>query len=82
LRNDFPEAPCQIARGFHQAFLRRGPMGLGRPRGAMSRLRVKVPKHNMVPLSVNEVARSWSSFRTSRDLVHRELDASAGAPLR
>jgi hypothetical protein len=57
-------------------------MGLGRPRGAMSRLRVKVPKHNMVPLSVNEVARSWSSFRTSRDLVHRELDASAGAPLR
>jgi integrase/recombinase XerD len=69
LRNDFPEAPCQIARGFHQAFLRRGPMALGRPRAAMSRLRVKVPKHNIVPLSVNEVARFWSSFRTSRDLA-------------
>jgi integrase/recombinase XerD len=69
LRNEFPEAPFQIARGFHQAFLRRRPMGLGRPRAAMSRLRVKVPKLNIVPLSVNEVARFWSSFRTSRDLA-------------
>src|SRR5499425_3406257 len=69
LRNEFPEAPCQIAHGFHQAFLRRKPMGLGRPRIALSRLRVKVPKRNMVPLSVNEVARFWSSFRTSRDLA-------------
>jgi len=69
LRNEFPEAPCQIAHGFHQAFLRRRPMGLGRPRMALSRLRVKVPKRNIVPLSVNEVARFWSSFRTSRDLA-------------
>jgi len=69
LRNAFPDAPCQIARGFHQAFLRRRPMGLGRPRLAMSRLRVKVPKLNIVPLSVNEVARFWSSFRTDRDLA-------------
>jgi integrase len=69
IRNVFPDAPCQIARGFHQAFLRRRPMGLGRPRVAMSRLRVKVPKRNIVPLSVDEVARFWSSFRTSRDLA-------------
>jgi integrase len=69
IRNEFPEAPCQIAHGFHQAFLRRKPLGLGRPRMAMSRLRVKVPKRNMVPLSVNEVARFWSSFRTTRDLA-------------
>ncbi len=69
IRNEFPDAPCQVARGFHQAFLRRGPMGLGRPRMAMSRLRVKVPKRNIVPLSVNEVSRFWSSFRTSRDLA-------------
>ena len=54
LRNEFPDAPCQIARGFHQAFLRRRPMGLGRPWVAMSRLRVKVPKRNTVPLSVDE----------------------------
>ena len=69
LRNEFPDAPCQIARGFHQAFLRRMPMGLGRPRVLMSRLRVKVPKRNIVPLSVDEVARFWSSFRTSRDFA-------------
>src|SRR5437867_2882601 len=30
IRNEFPDAPCQIARGFHQAFLRRMPMGLDR----------------------------------------------------
>jgi integrase len=35
----------------------------------MSRLRVKIPKLNIVPLSVNEVARFWSSFRTTRDLA-------------
>ena len=35
----------------------------------MSRLRVKAPKRNIVPLSVDEVARFWSSFRTSRDLA-------------
>jgi integrase len=69
IRNEFPDAPCQIARGFHQAFLRRRPMGLGRPRVAMSRLRVKVPKRNILPLSVNEVARFWSSFRNARDLA-------------
>jgi integrase/recombinase XerD len=69
LRNAFPEAPCQVARGFHHAYLRRGPMGLGKPRVAISRLRVKVPKRNIVPLSVDEVARFWSSFRTSRDLA-------------
>jgi integrase len=69
LRNEFPQAPCQMARGFQQAFLRRGPMGLARPQPAMSRLRVKVPKRNIVPLSVNEVARFWSSFRSSRDLA-------------
>src|SRR5215470_5645434 len=69
LRNQFPNAPCQVARGFQQAFLRRGPMGLARPRQAISRLRVRVPKRNIVPLSVNEVARFWSSFRTSRDLA-------------
>ena len=69
LRHEFPDAPCQVARGFHHAFLHRRPMGLGRPRVAMSRLRVRVPKHNIVPLSVEEVARFWSSFRTARDLA-------------
>jgi len=69
LRNAFPNSPCQLAPGFHQAYLQRKPMGLGRPRLAISRLRVKTSKRNIVPLSVDEVARFWSSFHTSRDLA-------------
>ena len=69
LRNEFPDAPCQFAPGFHQIHWRRAPMGIGRPRLALSRLRVRTPKRNIVPLSVDEVARFWSSFRSSRDLA-------------
>src|SRR5260370_22226263 len=52
LRNEFPDSPCQVAPGFNQAYLRRKPMGLGRPRLSMSRLRGKTSKRNIVPLSV------------------------------
>jgi len=69
LRNEFPDAPCQFVPGFHQAYLRRKPMGLGRPGLAASRLRVKTPKRSIVPLSVDEVERFRSSFHTSRDLA-------------
>jgi integrase/recombinase XerD len=69
LRHEFPDSPDQVAPGFHQAYVRRKPMGLGRPRQTMTRLRVKTSKRNIVPLSVDEVARFWSSFRTSRDLA-------------
>jgi integrase/recombinase XerD len=69
IRNEFPDAPCQVARGFQQAFLQRKPMGLGRPRVVISRLRVREPRLNILPLSVDEVARFWSSFRTARDLA-------------
>lgn len=69
IRNEFPEAPCQVAHGYHQAFLQRRPMGLSRPGLAISRLRVRQPKLNIVPLSVNEVARFWKSFRNTRDLA-------------
>jgi len=79
LRNEFPDAPCQIARGFHQAFLRRRPMGIGRPRVAISRLRVKEPKRNIVPLSVDEVARFWCSFRNLARPGHCGFDASPRA---
>ncbi len=69
LRHEFPDAPEATAQGFQQAYLRRGPLGVGRSRVAMSRLRVRVPKRQLVPLSVDEVARFWSSFRTARDLA-------------
>ena len=69
IRDQFPDAPGPRARGFQQAYLRRGPLGLGRRQARMSRLRVRIPKRNLVPLSVDEVARFWSSFRTARDLA-------------
>jgi integrase len=69
IRNEFPDAPCQVAHGYHQAFLQRRPMGLSRPTFAMSRLRVRQAKLNIVPLSVNEVARFWRSFGNARDLA-------------
>src|SRR5258708_32799871 len=56
IRNEYPDAPCQIARGFHQAFVRRRPMGLGRPLVAVTELRAKVRKRHIVPLSRDEVA--------------------------
>jgi integrase len=36
---------------------------------ASSRVRVKEARRSVIPLSVDEVARFWSSFRTSRDLA-------------
>jgi integrase/recombinase XerD len=69
IRNEFPNAPCQVAPGFHQVYLHRRPLGLGRPRFDLSRLRVREPRLTIVPLSVDEVARFWSSFRNSRDLA-------------
>jgi len=56
-------------RIFHHVYWRRSPLGYGRPCPALSRLRVKEPKRILMPLSVDEVSRFWSSFRTSRDLA-------------
>jgi integrase len=69
IRNEFPDAPCQAAHGFQQVYLHRRPLGLGRPRFELSRLRIREPKLTMVPLSVDEVARFWRSFRNARDLA-------------
>src|SRR5574341_796941 len=69
LRISFPDAPAQIAPGLQSTYWQRAPMGVGQPRPALSRLRVKTSKRTIVPLSVDEVARFWSSFRNSRDLA-------------
>ena len=62
--------PCQIAPGFQSALSGAAVRwALARPRPALTQLRVKSPNAVMVPLSVEEVARFWSSFRTSRDLA-------------
>ncbi len=69
LRCLFPNAPSQIAPPLQARYWRRAPMGLGRPVPALSRIRVKEEKRTIVPLSVDEVARFWASFCTSRDLA-------------
>ena len=69
LRIAFPDAPLQTAPALQTTYWQRAPMGIGKPRPALSRLRVKTPKRTIVPLSVDEVARFWSSFRNSRDLA-------------
>jgi integrase len=69
LRITLPDAPAQIAPGLQSTYWQRVPMGVGKPRPALSRLRVKTSKRTIVPLSVDELARFWSSFRNSRDLA-------------
>ena len=69
LRIIFPDAPHQTAPVLQTTYWQRAPMGIGKPRPALSRLRVKTPKRTIVPLSIDEVARFWSSFRNSRDLA-------------
>src|SRR5437773_10949577 len=68
-RREFREAARLFAPGLQNSYWRQSRLGYGRPRPALIQLRVKTPKRVVVPLSVEEVARFWSSFRTSRDLA-------------
>ncbi|HVH60934.1 MAG TPA: tyrosine-type recombinase/integrase [Candidatus Sulfotelmatobacter sp.] len=55
---------------FQHRYSRRSPLGYGRPRPAVARgLRLKQERRVIVPLSVEEVANFWQSFRTYRDLA-------------
>jgi site-specific recombinase XerD len=69
LRCEFPQTPPLFAPGFQNWYWRRSRLGYGQARPALTQLRVKTPHRLVVPLSVDEVARFWSSFRTSRDLA-------------
>jgi site-specific recombinase XerD len=63
---DMPHAPYRLQR----AWWRRSPLGYGRGRLAQAAdLKLKVPHRVIVPLSVEQVARFWASFRTARDLA-------------
>ena len=63
----------EIAAGqvhFQRRYTRRSPLGYGRPRTAVARgLRLKQERRVIVPLSTEEVAKFWQSFRTYRDLA-------------
>lgn len=65
-QQDMPHAPYLIQRTWY----RRSPLGYGRGRvaSAPADLTLKVPQRVIVPLSVEQVAHFWGSFRTARDL--------------
>jgi site-specific recombinase XerD len=69
MRCEFPEAEPLSAPSFQSWYWRQSRLGYGRLRPALTQLRMKTPKRVIVPLSVDEVARFWASFRTSRDLA-------------
>lgn len=65
-QQDLPHAPYLIQR----QWWRRSPLGYGRGRRMSSAdLKLKVPQRVIVPLSVEQVARFWSSFQKARDLA-------------
>ena len=68
LRLECPNALAPSAPDFQYWYRRRSPLGIGRWRPALSQLRVKTPKRVITPLTVEQVARFWHSFRNSRDL--------------
>lgn len=66
---EFPDVQPPRVPDFQYAYWRPFPLSAAQPRPALSRLRVRTPKRVIVPLSVDDVARFWASFRTSRDLA-------------
>lgn len=55
---------------FQRTYTKRSPLGYGRPRRALARgLRLRPARRVVVPLSAEEVAKFWRSFRTFRDLA-------------
>jgi integrase/recombinase XerD len=62
---------CEIpsrSRFLQHAYTTRSPLGYGRRRTRMASLRLKEPHRTVVPLSAEQVAQFWRSFRTFRDL--------------
>jgi integrase/recombinase XerD len=55
---------------FQRTHTTRSPLGYGRPRRALALgLRLRQPRRVIVPLSAEQVAKFWHSFRTFRDLA-------------
>ena len=55
---------------FQRTYTTQSPLGYGRCRRAVaSGLRLKQPRRVILPLSAEEVAQFWASFRTFRDLA-------------
>ena len=69
MRREFPDVARLSTPAFQNWYWRQSRLGYGRSRPALTQLRVKMPKRVVVPLSIDEVARFWCSFRSSRDLA-------------
>ena len=55
---------------FQRRYAKRSPLGYGRPRPAVARgFRLRQARRVIVPLTAEEVAKFWRSFRTFRDLT-------------
>ena len=55
---------------FQRRYTKRSPLGYGRPHCVIAQgLRLKQERRIIVPLSAEEVAKFWQSFRTFRDLA-------------
>ena len=55
---------------FQRLYTRRSPLGYGRPRRVVAvSLRLRQPRRVIVPLTSEQVAKFWDSFRTCRDLA-------------
>jgi integrase/recombinase XerD len=62
---------CELPRPsgrVRSVYKTRSPFGYGSPGHRVGGLRLKQPRHVIVPLSSDEVSLFWSSFRTHRDL--------------
>jgi integrase/recombinase XerD len=55
---------------FQRSYTKRSPLGYGRPCRALALgLRLRQPRRVIVPLSADQVAKFWHSFRSFRDLA-------------
>jgi site-specific recombinase XerD len=61
------EIPSQ-SQSAAQGHTRASHFGYGRTPRVLRGIRVQIPRRVVIPLSVDEVSRFWSSFRTFRDL--------------
>jgi integrase len=58
------------SHGFQRSYLTKSPLGYGRPRRMLATgLRLKEPHRVIVPLSAEEIAKFWRSFRTFSDMA-------------
>ena len=63
---EIPPGPFHL----QQTYTTRPPLGYGRPHRAVAwGLRLRQPRRVIVPLSAEEVAKFWASFRAFRDLA-------------